>query len=327
MRVRFGFVAMAPALADASPARTLTATAAAKMSPESRLHRLRQVARANLEATLRILRHAHAHGVAVYRFSSRLIPLATHPLTDGWDWAAELAPAFAAIGAFVRDHEMRVSFHPDHYAPLSSPRPEVQAAAERDYAYHTRMVAAMGLSGRVRLVVHVGGGYGNVDAAAERFAATMSRLSGSSATLALENDDRVHDGPSVCALARRVGAPFVLDFHHQRVLRGDDGLVDLARAAAETWRGEIPKFHLSSPASAVRPRDHAPYIAVADAELALGALHAAGVAAADVMLECKAKDAAVFRLVADLAATGRWRQMQGPDAGSGGCAALESGSG
>ena len=337
MRVRFGFVAMAPALADASPAKTVTATAAARMDPGARLYRLREVARANLANTLRILRHADAHGIRVYRFSSRLIPLATHPLADGWDWADEMAEAFAAIGAFVRAHDMRVSFHPDHYAPLGSPRPEVQAAAERDYAYHSRMVDAMGLCGRVRRVMHVGGGYGDAEAAAERCAATMSRLQGSHETLALENDDRVHDGGAVCALARRVGVPFVLDFHHQRVLRGDGGLAELAAQAAETWQGEVPKFHLSSPAAAegyaahsapavtsaaegghaarsassftsaaARPRDHADFIAVPDGEVALDALRAAGIPAADVMIEAKGKDAALFRLVADLGATGRW---------------------
>ena len=131
---------------------------------------------------------------------------------------------------------------------------------------------------------------------------------------------RSYDGGAVLALARRVGTPLVLDFHHQRVLRGDGGLAELVRGAAQTWRararseapgwgqaeGEVPKFHLSSPASAARPRDHAEFIAASDAEVALSALGAAGLEAADVMLECKAKDAAVFRLVADLAATGRW---------------------
>ncbi len=306
MRVRFGFVAMAPSLHDASPARTVHATAALRLDAATRLFRLREVARANLDSTLRILRHAHAHGVAVYRFSSRLIPLATHPLTDGWDWPAELAEPFAAIGASVREHDMRVSFHPDHYTPLSSPRPEVQAAAALDHAYHMRMVAAMGLSGGVRLVAHVGGAHGDAQAAVERCAATLLRLDPSGETLALENDDRLFDGAAVHALAARVGVPFVLDFHHQRVLRGDAGLADLARAAAETWRGEIPKYHLSSPASTARPRDHAEFIAPADAEAALRALRDAGLGTADVMLEAKAKDAAVFRLVAHLAATGAW---------------------
>lgn len=306
MRVRFGFVAMAPGLADASPARMLTVTAARKMDLDSRLHRLRETARANLDSTLRILRHAHAHGVGVYRFSSRLIPLATHDLTEGWDWAAELAPEFAAVGAFVRDHDMRVSFHPDHYAPLSSPRPEVQAAARRDYAYHTRMVAAMGLSGRVRLIVHVGGRYGDAAAAMDRFARAFRGLDGARDALAIENDDRVYDGAAVLALARRVGAPAVLDFHHQRVLRGHDGLPALVLAAAETWGQEVPKFHLSSSASDARPRGHAEFIAVPDAEAALMELHAAGIEAADVMVEAKGKDAAVFRIVAELAASGRW---------------------
>lgn len=306
MLVQFGFVAMAPSLAAASPSRTLTATAAEQMDAGDRLYRLRRLTGANLEATLRILRHAHAHGVGLYRFSSRLVPLATHPLTQGWDWAGDFADAFAALGEFVRRHGMRVSFHPDHYAPFSSPRPEVQAAARRDYVYHTRMIAAMGLTGRVRLVMHIGGAYGDPQAALETWVSRTADLEDARHVLAVENDDRVYDGATALALARRTSVPLVLDFHHQRLLRGEAGLVELVSGAAATWTGGPPKFHLSSAASPHQPRAHADFIAVDDATLALTAIRQAGLERADMMVEAKAKDAAVFRLVGDLAATGRW---------------------
>ena len=169
------------------------------------------------------------------------MPLATHPKTQGWDWAGDLADAFAALGEFVRGHGMRVSFHPDHYAPFSSPRPEVQAAARRDYAYHTRMIDAMGPTGRVRLVMHIGGAYGDRQAALDTWASRTAGLDGAGRVLALENDDRVYDGETALALARRTGLPLVLDFHHQRLLGGDGGLAALVSAAAATWTDAPPQ--------------------------------------------------------------------------------------
>jgi UV DNA damage endonuclease len=129
VRVRFGFVAMSRLLEDASPSHAVTVASVAGLSRDDRLHRLRRAALANLRSTLRILRHAVASGVEVYRFSSRLVPLATHPTYGDWPWEEELAEPFAAIGALVREHGVRVSFHPDHFTPLSSARAEVIEAA------------------------------------------------------------------------------------------------------------------------------------------------------------------------------------------------------
>ncbi|HVB09569.1 MAG TPA: UV DNA damage repair endonuclease UvsE [Bacillota bacterium] len=307
MRVRFGFVAMSLRLPDASPAHTVTVKTAAGLCEADWRYRLRRAAAANLASTLRILRHAAASGIEVYRISSRLVPLATHPVFGDWPWAEELASEFAAIGAFARDQRMRVSFHPDHFTPLSSPRAEVIAAAARTWGYHRAMLAAMGLA-NVPLVMHMGGAAGGRAAAMERFCANVRGLDGWSrggqgGGLALENDDRVWTADEVLEAADRLRLPVVIDFLHARVNPGALGMAEAVRAAAGTWpdglEGLPPKVHLSSAASAQRPRDHAEFIEPADAQAALAALAESGAPAVDVMIEAKAKDEALFRLMSE----------------------------
>ena len=300
VRIRFGFVAMSRLLQDASPAHTVTVRSVAGLPAADWRYRLRQAAAANLASTLRILRHAAASGIEVYRFSSRLVPLATHPEYGAWPWADELAQAFAAVGAFVREHGMRVSFHPDHFTPLSSPRAEVIGAAHRDWRYHRAMLAAMGLP-PLPLVVHLGGAAGGKAAAMERFCDHVRGLPGSPGGLALENDDRVWTADEVLEASSRLSLPVVIDFLHAHVNPGPRPLAEAVRAAAATWPpGLPPKVHLSSAASPARPRDHAEYIDPGDARAALAALAAVG-ADSDVMIEAKAKDDALFRLMADAA--------------------------
>jgi UV DNA damage endonuclease len=300
VRVRFGFVAMSRRLADASPSHTVPVKSVAGLAAADWRYRVRAAAAANLVSTLRILRHAAASGIEVYRFSSRLVPLATHPEYGGWPWRDELAEAFAAIGAFVREQGMRVSFHPDHFTPLSSARAEVIAAAQRDWSYHRAMLAAMGLP-PVPLVVHLGGATGDKAAAMERFCRNVRDLEGWQGGLALENDDRVWTPDDVLEAGTRLGLPVVIDFLHARVNPGSVGVEEAVRAAAATWPSRLPpEVHLSSSASAARPRDHADYIAPEDARATLEALADAG-RDVDVMVEAKAKDEAVLRLMADAA--------------------------
>jgi UV DNA damage endonuclease len=306
VRVRFGFVAMSRRLPDCSPAHTVTVTSVAGLPPADWRYRVRAAAAANLASTLRILRHAAASGIEVHRLSSRLVPLATHPVYGAWPWPTELADDLAAVGAVVRAHGMRVSFHPDHFTPLSSPRPEVIAAAERDWRDHRALFAAMGLPPSP-LVVHLGGATGGRAAAMDRFCAHVRGLPGWEGGLALENDDRVWTAGEVLEAGDRLRLPVVIDFLHAQVNPGVLPVADAVRAAAATWPpGLPPKVHLSSAASPSRPRDHAEFVAEADARAALAVL-AAGSADTDVMIEAKGKDDALFRLMADAAA---WPEVE-----------------
>lgn len=157
MIVRFGYVAMSTVVQNASPSKTMTMKSFMKLNDrEAGLHKLERIANENLHNTLRLLKHNAAHDIKVYRFSSKLIPLATHNDMLDWDPFPALREGFQAIGEFVKKHGMRVSFHPDHFTVLSTPRPEVLVNSVRDLESHVRMLQAMELPASMKNNIHIG---------------------------------------------------------------------------------------------------------------------------------------------------------------------------
>lgn len=308
MIVRFGYVAMSLQLENASPSRTMTMASFSKLPDrEAGLRRLERIARENLHNTLRLLKHNRYLGVEVYRMTSKLIPLATHGLLSDWDPYPALAGEFAEVGAYVREHGMRVSFHPDHFTVLSTPRPEVYANSVKDLDYHVKMLEMMGLDERSTCNIHVGGAYGDKAAAGFRFVEQFGQLDGRIAgRITLENDDKTFTASETLAIAEQVGAPMVLDLHHHAVNNpAGERAADLWPRIIRTWDrygGKLPpKIHMSSPKSDAEPRAHADDV---DPAPLLAFLREIGpnTPAVDVMIEAKRKDAALLRLMDDLRA-------------------------
>lgn len=298
MRVRFGYVAMALGIPEGSPNKTTTVANLMKIpDPADRISRLRRLTRENLDIQLRVLRYNAAHDIRVFRFTSRLVPLATHPVAAAWDWPGEFAAELAAIGDYAKIHAMRVSAHPDHFTLLNSPSAEVLAASRADLAYHAALFGAMGLGADARLVVHIGGLYKAKAQALDRFAANYRELSPDiAARLVVENDDRTYTAADVLGLCRRLGLPMVLDIHHHAVNSGGDSLGDLLPAIFATWGDALPKIHLSSPKSPANPRAHADHIDPGDFLPFLDLARELG-HDFDVMIEAKEKDRSLFRLM------------------------------
>jgi len=315
-KMRFGFVAMSVELKEASPSKTMTYASFSKLADrQAAIGRLEQIAETNLHNTLRLLKHCNAHQIMMYRFSSKLIPLATHAALEGWNPYGKLADSFQAIGQYVKDKGMRVSLHPDHFCVFSTPRPEVLKNSILDMEYHVAMLEAMGLDERSKCNIHMGGAYGDKETAGNRFVQQFSELSPRlKHRVTLENDDKTFNVAETLAAAEAVGVPMVLDIHHHAVNPGgitNDELMDYywPRIVA-TWKREcdrlnitidqLPvKIHASSPKSLSDPRGHADYVEV---EPLLQFLEQAKpyAPAIDCMLEAKAKDAALFRLMEEL---------------------------
>ncbi|GMK39502.1 UV damage endonuclease UvsE [Paenibacillus sp. CCS19] len=224
MIVRFGFVAMSMLLESASPSRTMTYANFSKLDDrEAALRKLERLAEENLNNTLRLLRHCRGSGIQMYRFSSKLIPLATHDALKDWDPFLALSDKFAEVGAFVRESGMRVSFHPDHFCVFSTPRPEVLASSRNDMNYHVRMLEAMGLDQSAKNNIHVGGAYGDKQVAGERFVRQFSELDARLRNrVTLENDDKTFNVRETLGIAETVEVPMVLDIHHHAVNDGGE---------------------------------------------------------------------------------------------------------
>ncbi|GAC42174.1 UV DNA damage repair endonuclease UvsE [Paenibacillus popilliae] len=317
MLVRFGYVAMSMMVSNASTSRTMTYKRFRELPDrEAALHKLERIAAENLHSTLRLLKHNRAHDIRLYRLSSKLIPLATHEALADWDPFPALEDDFAAIGEYARRHDMRLSFHPDHFTVLSTARKEVLESSKRNLNYHLRMLRAMGLDARAKNNIHIGGAYGNKRAAGERFVRHARELPEVLLQrLTLENDDKTFTAAETLAVCERLGLPMALDIHHHQVNNEGEPLEALWPRIARTWETPYaqadappddplpPKIHVSSPKSEKDPRGHADDVDV------VPLLHFLRIAAAhterlDVMIEAKHKDKALFKLMDDLAACG-----------------------
>ncbi|QGQ98583.1 UV DNA damage repair endonuclease UvsE [Paenibacillus psychroresistens] len=303
MIVRFGYVAMSTLVENASPSRMMTVTNFIKLEDrEAAIRKLERLALENLHNTLRLLRHNRAYQIQVYRFTSKLIPLFGHALLAEWDPFLVLAEGFSTIGEFVRDNEMRVSFHPDHFTVLSTPRPEVLENSVGDLKRHVQMLQAMGLDKQSKCNIHIGGAYGDKPSASERFAKHFLELDPTiQERITLENDDKTFTAIETLELCEKLKVPMVLDIHHYQVNNNGEVLSDLWGRIYQTWPDDLPpKIHVSSPKSIKVPRAHADYV---DSILLLDFMRdiASTTPRLDVMLEAKMKDAALIQLMVDLA--------------------------
>ena len=151
------------------------------------------------------------------------------------------------------------------------------------------------------MIIHMGGTYGDKQAALDRFKENYAKLSpGVKARLVLENDDvswSVHDLLPVC---EELNIPFVLDFHHHNILfdadkirEGTEDIIRLFPRIKATWdrKGITQKMHYSEPCpGAVTPRQrrkHSPRVATLPP----------CAPDMDLMIEAKDKEQAVFALM------------------------------
>ncbi|MDP4094745.1 MAG: UV DNA damage repair endonuclease UvsE [Bacillota bacterium] len=304
MRFRLGYVAMTLKLVDCSPSGTMTVTAFKKLpDPEAALNRVRRIAKKNLENTLRILRYNLAYNIYVYRLTSKLVPLATHPLIEGWDYSGDLKEEFLSIGSFIKENDFRISAHPDHYTILNPESDQVFNESLKDLDYHAKVYEAMGLTDyRYKLVLHIGGLYGNKKASIERFKRNFEKLPERiSKRIILENDDKVYTAADVLDICNDLGVPMVLDVHHHNCNNNYENLEELLPHIFKTWDGQHfnPKVHFSSPKSTKEFRHHADNIELQEF---LNFLRIASKTDRDfdVMLEAKNKDGALLKLSDEL---------------------------
>ncbi|MCM3586838.1 UV DNA damage repair endonuclease UvsE [Mesobacillus maritimus] len=301
MIIRFGYVSTAISLWEASPSRTLTFTRYQKMSKAERTDKLLAVTHENLKSTERMVHYNIAHEIPLYRFSSSIAPLATHPEVK-WDFVTPFRDQWREIGRLVRAKGIRTSFHPNQYTLFTSPRPEVSDNAVIDMEYHYRMLEAMGLENEGVINIHIGGAYGNKEETILRFHENLRKLPFEiKQRMTLENDDKTYTGDETLAACQKEDIPFVFDYHHHMANLGTMELEKLLELGFATWEriGLRPKIHISSPKTEKAFRSHADYV---DADFILPLIDVLRSLGQDVdfMIEAKRKDQAALNLVEDL---------------------------
>lgn len=244
----------------------------------------------NLKALERMVDYNLENGIRLYRISSDLIPFGSSPV-NALDWAELFRADFARIGGKILAGRMRVSMHPGQYTVLSAPDEGVAARAADDLVYHARVLDALGTGADSKIILHLGGAYGDKASALERFEARFRLLDQSvRRRIVLENDDRLYTAEDVLNAGLKLNIPVVFDnLHHEANPSGPAEARFWIDAFRETWHpSDGPqKIHYSQQEPGKKPGAHS---ATIDAGRFLEFLDATGRGNLDIMLEVKDKN-------------------------------------
>lgn len=122
----------------------------------------------NLDSLERLIRYNIRNGIRLFRISSDLIPFGSS-LSEGLPWQDVHSDKLESIGGEIRRSGMRVSMHPGQYTVLNSTDENTADGAARDPDYHAKVLDCLGLGPEHKMVLHLGGVYGDKERAKERF--------------------------------------------------------------------------------------------------------------------------------------------------------------
>lgn len=251
----------------------------------------------NLDALEAIIDYNGKNGLRLFRITSDLIPLATL-LINSVPWATLFKDKFAAIGEKIKKTHQRVSMHPGQYTVLNSPDGNVVKRAIEDLEYHATILELLGCDQTSKIILHVGGAYGDKTTAMERFKTSYATLSARvKKHLVIENDDRVYTIEEVVTLGEALHIPVVYDNLHDAVNPSPhhgEPISYWVNRAKNTWTKEDgrQKTHYSQQDSTKHLGAHSPTI---DLDVFMQYVKSLGRTDIDFMLEVKDKNISALK--------------------------------
>lgn len=298
MKIRLGYVAISIAL-NLTSSKTITYTNYKKTLNKKQT--LDKIISQNFDNLYQIMNYNIKNNIHFYRLSHNIVPLATHSNVN-FDYITPYKRKWENIGNLIKLYNIRVDTHPDQFCVLNSPNEETLKRSIEILKFHQKLFEAMKIDGKA--IIHVGGAYKNKKEAIERFIKNFKNLDKKiQKMIILENDDKTFTTEDVLYICETLKIPMVLDYHHYKCNHINENIEDYLPRIIKTWKNERlnPKMHFSSPKNKREFRSHNLYINSNDFIEFLEILKPLN-QDIDIMLECKAKDEALFRLTREIKA-------------------------
>jgi UV DNA damage endonuclease len=273
--------------------------------------KLRGLISHNLESLRNIIEYNGKSGIRLFRISSDIIPFGSHE-SIALDWKSEFRDELESLGKLIRELGVRVSMHPGQYTVLSSPREDVAANAIRDIDYHASFLSSLGCDAKSKIVVHIGGVYGDKVSAMDRFSRNASLLSEDSRKrLVIENDDKSYNIEDAISLSRSAGFPVVFDnLHHMLNAPATEKTEkEWIIESSRTWSEDdgVQKIHYSQQKMGGSRGAHSDTIDIGIFRRFAEDIDGTG---ADVMLEVKDKNLSAVKCIKVMSGTHETRFME-----------------
>ena len=210
-----------------------------------------ELALQNVKDLVKIVEWNNENDIKLFRMSSNIFPWMTFYELEELPDYNEICSLLAQVGK-IAEGKQRLTFHPGHFNALGSPNPVVVEKTIKELNRHGQIMDLIGLSNTVynKINIHVGGAYGDKEAALNRFCKNFDKLDPDvKLRLTVENDDK-ENMYSVVELvegiSKRTGVPVVFDYYHHKFCTGGLNEEEALALAASTWPKHIvPCTHYS----------------------------------------------------------------------------------
>lgn len=250
----------------------------------------------NLRDLKHILEYNISNHIFLFRISSDIIPFGSH-LINNIEWKKLFARQLQEIGDFIKRNKIRVSMHPGQYTVLNSPKKEVLENSIRDIEYHCNFLDSLSLDYTHKIVIHLGGEYGDKSAALKRFINNFYLLSDSAKKrLVIENDEKIFNIDNILQVSMPLGIPAIFDYFHHTINPTDQSLENIMGKVSSTWKesdGPV-KIHYSEQSPFKKKGSHSEFIEI---EKFLSFYNKIKDFKPDIMLETKDKDISASKCI------------------------------
>ena len=239
--------------------------------------------------------------IKLFRLSSQIFPwMEEYEWSDLKDWD-EISSRMLDIGKLATESGQRLTMHPGPFHCLASPNDKVVKRTIIGLNKHSEQFDMMGFepSHYNKINIHVGGAYGDKEAALNRFCKNFELLDNNTKKrLVVENDDSpteysvkdLYEG-----VYKRIGTPITFDYFHHKFNTGDQTEEEALKLASTTWPEGITQCcHYSESRrkekldESIRPQAHS--------DIIYEKIQTYGLKP-DIVIEAKLKEQSIFKRV------------------------------
>lgn len=264
----------------------------------------------NLNSLENMIDYNIKNDIRLFRISSDLIPFGSSHVNK-IPWWDVYRSKLSVIGDKIKNNGIRVSMHPGQYTILNSPDKDVVNRAIQDLSYHSKVLDSLGVGMDHKIVLHIGGVYGDKLLAAKRFVTNFKHLPVSiTDRIVLENDDKSFPICDVLEIGSVLIVPVVFDNLHNKVNPCSEHMndVSIVNECKNTWKKKdgVQKIHYSQQDPNKRPGSHSNSIFVDEF---INFIDNLGRDDIDIMLEVKDKNLSALNCIRRLSSENRYNPL------------------
>lgn len=222
----------------------------------------------NLDSLENIIDYNVKTGIKLFRISSGIIPFGSSSVNE-LKWWEIFSEKLFYIGSKIKKGDMRVSMHPGQYTVLNSPKDDVVERAIKDLEYHNKFLDSLNLKKEHKIILHIGGVYGDKRSAIDRFIQNYKGLNEKIKNrLVIENDDKSYNIEDVLYISKTLNIPVIYDNLHNKVLcsdplKDDSYWIEKVRGTWKKGHG-TQKIHYSQQDPTKKPGAHSKTIKLSE---------------------------------------------------------------